>query len=168
MGKFKLDKAGVNKIRKMLCGQVANVEKKLACEAYDFFLNFGYHKEGSGIQDGGGGWTFYYLSNWNVTVNGADFSYTPDTRFSNDDYWNNVDREKAKRNTQDVQCGDSITVTNGVWYGGILNDGGVFPDGGNPENNMCEPNRFMEQCIDHIENITVKVIEQTAKECPEI
>ena len=60
MGRFKLDRAGVNKIRKMLRHQVTEVQKSFAVEAFSYFMNFGYHVDGGGPEDGGGGWSLYY------------------------------------------------------------------------------------------------------------
>ena len=163
MGKFKLDKSGVKKIRKMLEGQVAEVEKRLACKAYDYFMNFAYKRDGGGVADGGGGWTLYYLANWNVSINGIDTSVYPAERFSNATYFNFVKPEKAQVITEKVLCGDTITVTNSVGYGEILNSGGDFPDGGS-----SKPNRFIELCQGHIKDNVNIIIKQVAKDCPEI
>ena len=172
MGKFRLDSRGIEKIRSMLKNQVKNTEKKLACETYDFFVNFAYKKDGGGIKAGGDGYTLYYLSNWNVGINGIDTSVTPPYRITVSDGNRNiypVDREKANRITESLTFGDSISVTNSVWYGPILNDGGFFDDvGSNKIDDFCIPNRFMEQCIDHIEQNAERIIRQVKKECPEI
>ena len=178
MGRFKLDKAGISKIRSMLQHQVTETQKKLACETYDFFVNFAYKKDGSGgVKAGGDGYTLYYLSNWNVGINGIDEAVLPSYRITTtpdggvNQY--SVDREKAKWITDAAEFGDTISVTNSVDYGLILNDGGFFNDyyfgnGDHKWDNFCIPNRFLEQCIDHIEQNANKIIQQVAKECPEL
>lgn len=163
MGKFKLDKSGVDKIRNMLKGQVAEVEKRLACEAYDYFMNFAYKRDGGGVADGGGGWTLYYLANWNVSINGIDASVSPAERYSDATYFSFVRPEKAEIITERVVCGDVITVTNSVDYGQVLNSGGDFSDG-----SSSKPNRFIELCQGHITNNINIIIKQVAKDCPEI
>ena len=164
MGKFKLDKSGVEKIRKMLEGQVAEVEKRLACKAYEYFMNFAYKRDGGGVADGGGGWTLYYLANWNVCINGIDTSVSPAERYSDATYFSNVKPEKAEIVTSKVTCGDTITVTNSVGYGEILNSGGDFPDNGG----SSKPNRFIELCQGHIKDNVNIIIKQVAKDCPDI
>ena len=164
MGKFKLDKSGVEKIRQMLEGQVAEVEKRLACTAYDYFMNFAYKIDGGGVQDGGGGWTLYYLSNWNVCINGIDFSVFPAERDAKKGYRENINREKAKTVTEGVVCGDTITVTNSVWYGADLNNGGLYRS----DDRNTKPNRFIELCQGHIKDNVNIIIKQVAKDCPDI
>lgn len=171
MGRFALDKAGIEKIRSMLKHQVSQTQKKLACETYDFFLNFAYKKSGGGVTSGGGGWTFYYLANWNVGINEINETVSPPEREpwgdDGDINYYPADLEKALRVTNSAKFGDSISVTNSVEYGPILNDGGVFGSGEN-KNSFCVPNRFIEQCRDHIEQNAKTIIEQVAKECPEL
>ena len=169
MGNFKLDKRGVGKIRSMLKHQVAQVQKKLAREAYDYFLDFGYHKDGGGVEWGGGGWSLYYLSNWNVGINQIDITVTPPVRIpSQHNYRGNVDYEKAKWITDEAEFGDTITVTNSVRYGRVLNDGGFFDEVGEFDHEFCIPNHFIEQCLDHIEQNAENIVKQVAKECPEL
>lgn len=163
MGKVKLDKSGVEKIRKMLEGQVAETEKRLACSAYNYFMNFAYKKDGGGVVDGGGGWTLFYLANWNVCVNGIDTSISPSERFQDATYLSFVRPEKAEVVTENIVCGDTITVTNSVGYGQVLNSGGSFPDG-----SSSQPNRFIELCQGHIKDNVNIIIKQVAKDCPDI
>ena len=148
----------------MLETQVAEVEKRLACEAYDYFINFAYKRDGGGVVNGGGGWTLYYLANWNVCINGIDTSVYPRERFQSQTYFSNVNPEKAELVTSRVACGDTITVTNSVGYGEILNKGGDFPDGGG----SSQPNRFIELCQGHITNNVNIIIKQVAKDCPDL
>ena len=169
MGRFKLDKQGVEKIRSLLQHQVAKAQKEFARESYDYFLNFGYHKDGGGVEWGGGGWALYYLSNWNVGINQVDISVTPAVRIAERfNYRGNVDYEKAKWVTDNAEFGDTITVTNSVRYGPILNDGGFFDEVGEFDHEFCIPNRVMEQCLDYLEQNAELIVEQVAKECPEI
>ena len=163
MGKFKLDKSGVEKIRQMLEGQVAEVEKRLACTAYDYFMNFAYKRDGGGVADGGGGWTLYYLANWNVSINRIDTTVSPSERFQDATYFSFVRPEKAEIITENVVCGDTITITNSVGYGQILNSGGDFPHGGS-----SQPNRFIELCQGHIKDNVNIIIKQVAKDCPDL
>ena len=176
MGKFKLDKAGVGKIRSLLRGQVAKVEKKLAAEAYYFFVNFGYHSvypSGPFMSpESEQGWSEYYAANWNIGVGTPDFSVIQPPRKINeeaDKYIGELievkDDDRYIRVINNANFDDSIYVTNSVYYGKWLNDGGFLAP---TFTKYSHPNRFIELCIDHIENISVKVIEQTAKECPEI
>ena len=177
MGRFRLDARGVAKIRSMLEHQVARTQAKLACETYDFFVNFAYKKDGGGVKEGGDGYTLYYLANWNVGINEINETVSPPIRIPMDGDGNvnvySVDREKAKWLTEAAECGDTISVTNSVDYGPVLNDGGFFNDvyiggGDHKEDDFCEPNRFVEQCLDHIEQNANRIIKQVAKECPEL
>lgn len=167
MGRFRLDKRGVEKIRMMLETQVEEVQRRLACTAYDYFVNFAYKKDGGGPVDGGGGWTLYYISNWNVWKNGINTTVSPAERVLQDEEGTpmvyHIDREKARWQLDDLLCGDSVTVTNSVWYGPILNSGGVFGS-----SDVCVPNRFLELCQGHLQDKVVSIVNQVAKECPDL
>lgn len=169
MGKFKLDKNGIKKIQTMLKNQTAKVEKQLAVAAYDYFLNFAYHVKGAGPKNGGGGYSLYYLANWNCCLNAIDNSVISPPRPVRDatagQYGNSIARKKAAVATQSAVCGDSISVTNSVYYGPWLNNGGTLDETHQVES---EPNRFIELCVDHVENSVEKIVKQVKKECPGI
>ena len=177
MGRFALNKSNINKIGAMLRGQVANVKKELAREAYHYFVNFAYKKDGGGEKENGDGYTLYYLSNWRVGINGFDDTVPPEYRLventNGDKMTYPVDRERAIRETAYVFCDDVVSVTNSVDYGVVLNEGGFFDDyyydgETHPELSFCEPNRFVEQGAAHMIQITNKIIRKVAKECPSI
>jgi hypothetical protein len=167
MARFKLDKNGISRLRKHLKSQVVKVEQKMAREAYDYFLNFGYHVDGGGVEIGGGGYSLYYVANWNCAINERDTSVISPRRSINDAKPNEfeamIDPDKALRVSKDLKCGDSISVTNSVYYGPWLNHGGVLSA---TYNKISAPNRFLEQCRAHIEANSKYIIRQTAKEEP--
>ena len=168
MGRFKLDRAGVNKIRKMLRHQVTEVQKSFAVEAFSYFMNFGYHVDGGGPEDGGGGWSLYYLANWNCKVDGIDTSVLSPERYwgaRQSEYISRVDPRKIFSEVSRLSCGKSISVTNSVWYGPILNEGGQHPAffaGGSL------PNRFIEKCHLHLAETAHNLISDVEKDCPEL
>ena len=178
MGKFKLDHQGVLKIGKMLRKQVANVNRELARETYDFFTNFAYKRSGGGVVEGGGGYTLYYLANWRVGINGYDTTVSPEYRLTETPQGEKitypVDRERAIRETAYVLCDDVISVTNSVDYGKTLNDGGRFQydyeyNGKKyNEEEECQPNRFVEKCEAYITQQAKFIIRRVEKECPTI
>ena len=176
MGRFKLDKVGVGKIRAMLEHQVAQTQKKLAGEAYYFFTNFGYHSvHPSGpfmFPEEEQGWTEYYAANWNIGIEAPDISVIQPPR-EIDDYKDRFIDELIAVKTNDryigvintAKTGQTIFVTNSVYYGKWLNDGGRRYDTYTIDSH---PNRFIEQCIDHIEQNADRIVNQVAKECPEL
>ena len=176
MGKFKLDKRGVEKIRAMLQHQVAQVEKKLAGEAFYFFTEFGYHS----VNPSGPfmspeykqGWSEYYAANWNIGIDSPDISviYPPrEIDEQPDKYIDDLIAVKTNNHYLSVintaNFGQSIYVTNSVYYGKWLNDGGYLDP---TYTKSSHPNRFIEQCLDHIEQNADRIVKQVAKECPEL
>ena len=78
MGKFKFDKAGVRKIEALLKHQVTAVQKKVANSAYHYLSHFTYKATSGGGSGKPGGWTWYYVANWNVSIGGVDHSVITD------------------------------------------------------------------------------------------
>ncbi len=169
MGTFKLDRNGINKIRQHLHRQVLTVQKALACEAYDYFLNFEYHIDGGGVAPGGGGWSLYYLANWKCAVNGIDATVIQPERSirraSAGAYDYAIDQLKATRICSDAQYGDSISITNSVYYGDWLNRGGLLPQ---THQKTSKPNRFIELCVAHIHDSAKDIVKNIAQKEPEL
>lgn len=171
MGRFKLDKSGIQKIRSMLEHQVVAVEKKLAVEAYSFFVNFGYHRDGGGFEVDGGGYTLFYLANWKCCVNGIDSSVFPTwraTAFADElsrpsgYFRGDVNPDLAVSTVHSLELGDSVSVTNSVDYGTVLNNGGEL------DGIWVQPNRFVEQCYGVLVDNIAEFAAQVRKECPSI
>ena len=168
MGRFKLNKTGIAKVRKMLRHQVAEVQKAFAVNAYTFLVDFDYHVDGGSQGTGPGGWSFYYVANWNCKVSGIDKSVITPPRAWSEEYQKfagKVDRQKIFTVTPNLTCGKRISITNSVWYGPILNDGGSDP---RFHAESSRPNRFLEQCLNHLEDMAPTLIKDVEEDCPEI
>ena len=172
MGKFKLDEAGIRKIRDMLETQVRNVNRLAATEAYEYLIDFGYHAIwDSGERDDDPGWSFYTAANWNCSINVADKSYlVPERKITDggEDYGSresSIDLNKARTVFESVKVGDSLFVTNTSPYIKVLNDGGESKD---LYLKRSRPNHFMELAEAHIKDVAEEIIKITEKGCPNL
>lgn len=169
MGQVKLDPAGLKKLRHMMEQRVLLVQMELAREAMYFLLNFGYHKDGGGkfmSPEENQGWTEYYAANWNVGIGNPDLSVIQPLRGSvpgtleKDDYIGELSSKKESGNYEGkintVAKGQSIWVTNAVWYGERLNDGDYD----------VTPNRFIELCRDHLDGQKDRIIKESKEAIP--
>lgn len=163
MGTFPLNKRNCKRIGKMLEAQMDNAQKRFANEAYFFFTHFDYSLEGGNQnQSQGEGYTLYFVSNWNVSIGKVDESVHPKDRILKEElYRKNINYGKAdekftlrKNNVKDI-----LYVTNSVYYGKTLNNGGYF------ENSICVPNRFIERCQAHLINMKDQLLHGIDKEC---
>jgi len=167
MGTFPLNPRNIQRIKSMLETQVYNASKRFAKEAYYYFTHFYYNVNGGMELDSeGGGWTLYYVSNWNISVNGIDTSVFPAEReIIKDKYKSNIDYTKAENFLRDKTSG-MICVTNSVYYGSTLNNGGVLESGITTV--TVKPNRFVERCNAHLINNSVLILKGIEKECPDL
>lgn len=172
MGKFKLDEAGIRKIRDMLETQVRNVNRLAATEAYEYLIDFGYHAvRPSGEHDDDPGYSYYTAANWNCSINVADKSYLlPERKITGSgergaSRASNIDLNKARTVFESVKVGDSLFVTNTAPWISILNDGGyskyLYTKG-------SHPNHFMELAEAHMKDVAEEIIKITEKGCPNL
>ena len=146
MGRFKLTHGGVNRIKQHLKNQVAFAQRELAASAFDYFVNFEYHARLSPKPMAGpGGWSLFYVANWNAAIGNPDTSIIVPYRRKDEEpdaYAGNLkDEEYARGKLAELQAGQKCYVTNSVNYGPWLNNGG-FLDGTFAQ--TSRPNRFME------------------------
>lgn len=167
-----LNKKGVAIIEKMCRDRVTGVLQLVATEAADYLLNFGYHAFlNSGPNGGEGpGWSWYYAANWNVAIGSPDNSVITPERdpFAEDekayevDLYEKLDELKEKP-FKDAKIDDVLYVTNSVYYGKWLNDGGTeFLT----HLNEAKPNRFIELCEAYLKdkmNDFIKEIKEASK-----
>ena len=177
MGKFRLDDRGIEKIRYLLEHQVMQTEKKLAESAFYFFVNFGYHSVTVNVgpfktSETEQGWSEYYAANWNVGIDGPNFTVIQPERQIDEEGDKYIQDLLKVKNTNgyinaidSANMGQSIFVTNSVYYGKWLNDGGFLEPTYTKES---QPNHFLELCDDYVRNNVKKIITVVAKECPSI
>lgn len=166
MGTFPLNKRNCKRIGKMLEAQMDNAQKRFANEAYFFLTHFDYSLDGGSENEGqGGGYTLYYVSNWNVSIGKVDESVKPKERVLEEErYRGNIDYGKAdnKFTLRKNNIKDTLYVTNSVYYGKTLNSGGYF------ENAICAPNRFIERCQAHLINMKDQLLKGIDKDAPDL
>lgn len=166
MGTFPLNKRNCKRIGKMLEAQMDNAQKRFANEAYFYLTHFKYSLSGGlDYQSEGGGWSLYFVSNWNVSIGKIDKSVHPAVRVAIPGlYRKNIKYGKAEETftLRKNNINDTLYVTNSVYYGKILNNGGSFPNG------ECYPNRFIELCQAHLINMKDQLLKGIDKECPDL
>lgn len=148
---YPLNKKGISQIEAMCRKRVLLLQEKLAEAAMDYLLHFGYHSFlGSGPNaKNGPGWSAYYAANWNCSVGSIDRSViTPERDPFNEKaeaYLGDLyEKEEMSEGFFDkAKFGEQLFVTNSVYYGKWLNDGGVEFLSHNTDSN---PNRFVELC----------------------
>ena len=150
--KIPLNKKGIELIKKRCETRVAGLLQIMAWEAARYLLDFGYHAFlGSGPNSTNGpGWSYYYAANWNCSVGSIDRSVIMPERDPFDEksgaYAGDLGtkQDDLRRNPfTDAKVGDVLYVTNSVYYGKWLNEGGTeFLT----HQNDSKPNRFMELC----------------------
>lgn len=181
MGRFKLDKAGVQKIKKMLYRQVYSVKAQLALDAYVFLTTFDYNIYGGDTNITPFGLTQWMASNWNVSIGSID-PYVEGNEIERDYYYTTGKKfpvefmrgiKELQLKNVNFQSNKSIFVTNSVPYALVLERGGVIYDaavfeGESAKSRDVEPNRYIERATEYVkENIHAAVV--AAREtCPEI
>ena len=152
--RVKLDKSGIAKIRELCEKRVAAVKQQCAIQAMDYLLNFGYH---STLPSGPGteaGYSYYYAANWNASVSVINTSVLTPERDPFDEQPGAYQAELAAKQSDlmisvisETDVEKSVFVTNSVYYGKWLNDGGTEFLTHNTES---YPNRFVELCTAHV------------------
>lgn len=152
MATVKLNKNGIRRIEKLCRRRVTALQHEFAYQANRYLLNFGYHSFlGSGPNaNNGPGWSYYYAANWNVSVNGIDGSVIAPERDPFDEPAGSFSGDLMEKQMDygisvisKAEFGETIYVTNSVYYGKWLNEGGTeFLT----HNNVSRPNRFIELC----------------------
>lgn len=166
---YSLDKKGIAQIKAMMKKRTLHIVALLATEAFDYLLHFGYHATTGGGPDRryGPGWSAYYAVNWNCGIGTPNLSVLLPER--------DVFNEKATAYLADLYekdgtvngafdnatFGKQLFVTNSVYYGQWLNEGGVEFLTHNTES---LPNRFIELCNAHL----LGKVDELIKEIKEI
>jgi hypothetical protein len=152
--RYELNKGGIEKLKAMMEKRFCTLKKEASVTAFEFLINFGYHAVfNPQPYDIDKGWTWYYAANWNVGVGSIDRSVIVPKRPVDHKYPEEYRAEWSdnKNKTKDfsaLDIGKTIYVTNSVYYGKWLNDGGfqlrdTFWI-------VSKPNRFIEQCESHL------------------
>lgn len=174
MGRIKFNKTGITKIQSLFQYQVLQMQKRCAELSYTYLTQFGYHVERAKEFESkyGGGYSFYYVANWNVGVGCADTSViSPERHVDNDIYGRFSDIIAAKGKdyvqtvTDGILFGSSITVTNSVYYGKWLNYGGYLKE---TFAKNSTPNYFIEQCYEFVKDNVKVVAQRLNRDCPGI
>lgn len=162
--KIALGKKAIGHIEKKCRERVTAMLEEIAKEAAAYLLNFGYHAFlRSGPDSGDGpGWSWYYAANWNVAVGSPDRSVITPERDPFDEEEKAYELELYEkldalngRIFEDTKFGDTLFVTNSVYYGKWLNEGGTeFL----AHLNEAKPNRFIELCEAHLRNEIPRLI----------
>lgn len=172
MAVIRLNKKNIAKIRRMMEKRISLVKKLMAYQAARYLVEFEYHAKwtpqpwGQNIH----GWTDYYAASWNIGIGSENLSFILPprqwqgkgepagaftyawNRTANADYgWNTINSAKP---------GETVFVTNPVYYGSWLNNGGFLHE---TFLRQSRPNRFIELCRDFIDGRLDNII-KTAKE----
>ncbi len=152
MATIKLNKKGIQRIERLCRRRVTALQHEFAYQANRYLLNFGYHSflDSGPNANNGPGWSYYYAANWNVSVNGIDGSVIAPERDPFDEPAGSFSGDLMEKQMDygisvisKAEFGETIYVTNSVYYGKWLNEGGTeFLT----HNNVSRPNRFIELC----------------------
>lgn len=152
MATIKLNKKGIQRIERLCRRRVTALQHEFAYQANRYLLNFGYHSflDSGPNANNGPGWSYYYAANWNVSVNGIDGSVIAPERDPFDEPAGSFSGDLMEKQMDygisvisKAEFGEIIYVTNSVYYGKWLNEGGTeFLT----HNNVSRPNRFIELC----------------------
>lgn len=154
--KIPLGKEGIALIEKKCRDRTRALLQTVASEAADYLLNFGYH---AFLESGPGkapGWSYYYAANWNCSVGSVDRSiitperdpFDEDEKAYEGDLYSKIDDLKGN-GFKDAKFEDTLYVTNSVYYGKWLNEGGTeFLT----HQNESKPNRFIELCEGYLKD----------------
>ena len=164
-----LNKHGIALIEEKCRSRVRELQQLIAAEAADYLLNFGYHAFlNSGPGSGNGpGWSWYYAANWNCSVGTVDRSViTPERDPFNEeeksyegDLYEKIEDSRGNP-FREAKFGDVLYVTNSVYYGKWLNEGGTeFLT----HLNESHPNRFIELCEAYLKDKMSELV-RTIKE----
>ncbi len=165
MATFKLNDKGLKSLQAVMQKRTAEVQRQIALGAYWYLLEFGYHASLASGPYGvnGPGWSDYYAANWNISVGEPIRKVIKPVRSEL-----KAEREQfmaqlsAKReiSLKNIPPGIPVFVTNCVYYGKWLNDGGFLA---NTFKKKSSPNRFMELCLAAAKNNADNVIRNVAK-----
>lgn len=167
--KIPLNKTGIAAIEKKCRRRAQSLMQVIAESAAGYLMNFGYHSLMlSGPDSRSPGWSAYYAANWNCSVGSVDRTVIIPARDPFDeeknafvgDLYEKIDRLNG-RPFRGAKFGDSLYVTNSVYYGKWLNDGGV---GFLTHNNESHPNRFIELCTAYLKDETQQMIRMVREE----
>jgi hypothetical protein len=159
---FHLNAAGRKAVMEKLKRRVNAVKQETAFECSEYLLNFGYHAklESGPDSKNGPGWSFYYAASWNQGLNKVNRSIISPGRKPFDEkggvFFSVLESKKGDRFIiNEAAVEDTIFVTNSVYYGKWLNDGGELPW---TFLVYSHPNRFLELCYAHLKsNISIIV-----------
>lgn len=163
MATFKLDKKGIAGIASLCRRRALAVKQETAGEAFRYLVNFGYHSFLMSGPNGknGPGWSYYYAANWNCSLNTVDKSVITPEREPNEEegaYQAELGAKQSGEGTDaiaEAKFEDVIYVTNSVYYGRWLNDGGSEFRTHNTESH---PNRFLELCESHLQGRMIDIV----------
>jgi hypothetical protein len=167
MAVYKLNSAGIKALADKLRRRIVAVRNMTAEEAYAYWVKFGYHAkiESGPFCKNGPGWSFYYAANWNKAVGAPDESVISPER--NEDmpiasYKSSLERKITAPPLKDADnIRHNVFVTNSVWYGRWLNDGGTAVG---TFIRRSQPNRFIELCEEHLQNHSGDIIKKVITE----
>jgi hypothetical protein len=166
--RIKLDKSGVVKIRKLCEDRVNAVKEQCAISAMEYLLNFGYHAVAVSGPGRSPGYSYYYAANWNASVSVIDTSVITPERDPFDEqkgeYVMELTAKQSDLMISVIQQSDiekSVFVTNSVYYGKWLNDGGSAEF--LTYNNDSAPNRFIELCTAHITTSVNGIVQEVIR-----
>lgn len=184
MVKHNFDKKGIKEVIDKLKRRANAVKQECAFECSEYLLNFGYHIDGGGPNDPSPGYTGYYAANWNQSLNVVDRTLVGGGAGGEDIPFANESSSGGRRPFDDIQgrfltvvndkkgdrfvineadLADVIYVSNPVYYGRWLNDGGELQW---TFSGKSQPNRFLELCQAHLESKTLhnSIIRKVKKE----
>lgn len=153
----------MNKLKR----RVNAVKQETAFECSEYLLNFGYHAKLESGPNGtnGPGWSYYYAASWNQGLNEVNRSVIAPGRKPFDEqqgaFLSDLEAKKGDRFIiNEASLEDTIFVTNSVYYGKWLNDGGYLTW---TATGSAHPNHFLELCHAHLKsniNIIVKNVKK--------
>ena len=169
--RIKLDKSGIDKIRKLCEKRVTAVMQNCAIETMKYLTNFGYHvKHKAGpYGENGPGWTWHYAASWEASVNQVNVTIvTPSRNPLNDPTegryapeWEEKTNNLCISTIRQAKLSDTIFVVNPQYYGRWLNDGGELQFTYWKTND--QPNRFMELCEAHFSATVDGIVREVKK-----
>ena len=169
MARYAFNKANVRKLLNKAQRRVIRLQQKSAKNAMDYLVYFGYHvhwKSGPWLSKGAG-WTWFYAANWNYGLGTPDSSVISPYRPVNDPIekhysaeWNKKANEIKKLPETDGRS--TLFVTNSVYYGRWLNDGGFLYNTYWEQND--QPNRFLELCAEYLRRNAAAALKEAKDE----
>lgn len=169
MATYELSKQGIKALMNKLKRRANAVKQEAAFECSEYLLNFGYHAKFESGPNGtnGPGWSFYYAASWNQGLNDVNRSVISEGRKPFGDeaqgtFLNELQSKKGDRFViNEAALEDTIYVTNSVYYGKWLNDGGEIEW---TVLGKSHPNHFLELCYAHLKSNINIIINNVKKE----